>query len=88
MCTKKYTRVTVANLDNEPEGIFLANDQNDQSSSKNLWDTATRVTKILDAKYEQADLPSIVDKINSIKNNEKQILLKILKNLNQCLMES
>ena len=79
MRNKTNNQLTDKNSDNEPEGLFLANDQNDPSSSKHVRDTATRVNTILDAKYEKADLPSIVEKIKSIDNNEKQRLLKLLK---------
>ena len=61
---------------NVPEGSFLDNDQNEPSSSKHVRDTATHINKILDAKYEKADLPSIVDNITILNNNEKQQLLK------------
>ena len=57
MRTKTNTHVTDENSDKEPEGLFLANDQNDPSPSKHVRDTATRVSKILDAKYEKSDLP-------------------------------
>ena len=62
------------------EELFLnMNDEEDQSASIAVKETARRTTKILDAKYEKANLEEIVTKIKSINDFQKRKLLKLLK---------
>ena len=73
MWTKDHFRETEEISDNEFEGVFMANDQNYPSASKNVRNTTTYITKILDAKYEHYLLPSIVDKISTINKHKKHV---------------
>jgi hypothetical protein len=47
-------------------------------TSEAIKQTANRQTRILDAKYEKADLQKIVDKIKTLNEQQRQKLLKLL----------
>ena len=45
------------------------------------------IKKILDAKYEKANLNKLVKNLEYLNNNKQDKLLKLLKSMNQCSME-
>jgi len=49
------------------------------SRELNAADATSRVTRILDAKYEKADLRQVVDSCTNLRNKHKRILCKLLK---------
>ena len=54
-------------------------DENDPNTSEPVKATARRATKILDAKYEKADLEEVVNKITTLNSKQKKALLKLLR---------
>ena len=53
----------------------------------NAADATSRVTQILDAKYEKADLRQEVDSCTNLKTKHKRILYKLLQSTKPCSME-
>jgi hypothetical protein len=55
------------------------NDEDDPTASRHVKEAAKRTNQILDAKYEKADIASIVENIKTLTTTQKGKLLKLLK---------
>ncbi|GAX23113.1 hypothetical protein FisN_UnNu094 [Fistulifera solaris] len=59
--------------------VIRAGDDDDPNSSPQVKATARRATKILDAKYEKANLDEVVANITTLNPQQKKALLKLLR---------
>ena len=54
--------------------------------SKNIKSATNRIKKILDAKYEKANLKEITNKLKYLNSDEQLLIYRLLKNMKAFLM--